>query len=77
LINGCHSLDYKLEISTNKIYGDLEFIIISIGKQTKKKVPRAFPIRVLPLLRDGMAKLLVEFDGTQQIGPSTIPKWNG
>jgi hypothetical protein len=35
------------------------------------------PVRLLPLLRDRIAKMLVEFDGTEQIGPppSPLPKW--
>lgn len=35
------------------------------------------PIHVLPLLRDRMAKMLMEFDGRQQIepSPSPLPKW--
>jgi hypothetical protein len=34
------------------------------------------PIHLLPFLRDQMAKMLVEFDGTEEIGPHpTLPKW--
>ena len=35
------------------------------------------PIRLFPSLRNEMAKMLVEFDGTKQIElpPSTLPKW--
>jgi len=34
-------------------------------------------VRLLPLMRDKMAKILMEFDGTEQIGPppSPFPKW--
>jgi len=37
-----------------------------------------FPIRLLPLMRDRMAKMLKEFDWAQEIGPSSpspLPKW--
>jgi hypothetical protein len=76
LIKGSYAFDYNLNINTNK-NGQLEFTMESIKKQTQMKVPRAFPIRSLPLIRDQMAKLLAEHDGTQQIGlpPTPLPKW--
>jgi hypothetical protein len=76
LIKGGLFYNYKLEISPNKKYCQLAFVMIAIEKQSGKRIPMSVPIRLFPLIRDRMAKLLVEFDGTQQIEPPpSLPKW--
>jgi hypothetical protein len=71
--------DYRLGIRPNQ-NGQLEFTIESIATAADPKhLPKIvfMPIQLLPSLRNVMAKMLTEFDGTQQIGPapSPLPKW--
>lgn len=75
--------DYRLGIRPIlKQNSQLEFTIesVTIAANPSHKPKRFYaPIQLLPLIRDRMAKLLVEFDRSQQIGPppsqSQFPKW--
>jgi hypothetical protein len=78
VIKGSLPYDYKVGIGASKKDGPLEFTMETNGKNAQIKASKLFlPIQLLPLVRDRMAKLLLEFDGTQQIGPiqSSLPKW--
>jgi hypothetical protein len=71
--------DYRLGTGQNED-GHLEFRMESISKSANPshKPKKLFmPIQLLPLLRDRMAKMLKEFDGIEEIGPtpSPLPKW--
>ena len=75
MVNGGLFYDYKLGICPFK--NQFDFVIQTMPANPEHKPERMFiPFRLLPLMRDKMAKMLAEFDGSEEIKPlPPIPKW--
>lgn len=82
MVTGGINYDYKLEFFKSLYNNQLQFRICITTIPPNVNLPDrpkrlSLAIELLPSLRNRIAEMLAEIDGTQEIGPipSPLPKW--